>query len=319
MLTSLLFLAATAATASPICDPATAIATELSNIEIEQLEATLSENRECSGGQFLKGRISLREGNIQAAIDHLEFARRLSPGRSSFIRTLGDAYIARAQEESSLGDAKRGKELYEKAVAADPENIEARASLAGYLRGAPWIAGGGVDDALEQAEAIARLDPVRGAMEIAATFAADDEPELEWQTLEQAFAEHSDSVFLALRFAVAAQQRQLFDRAHDILAPFVAAENPDPVALYQHGRTSALSGRFVEEGRKSMQRYIEFALDEEDPVVPLAPAYWRLGMIEARVGNVEAARKAYEAGMKYDAEYEPLQDSLEELPAVPVE
>ena len=60
--------------------------------------------------------------------------------------------------------AKKVKSEFKEAVQLDPSNIAARRDLEEYCLDAPWIAGGSKDEALEQVNAIAAIDPVAGHM-----------------------------------------------------------------------------------------------------------------------------------------------------------
>src|SRR5690606_20217184 len=110
--------------------------------------AVIADEPECMPAHYLLGYSFLGEEDrdLAAAMEHLERARELAPEHSPTLTLLGQAYLTRAGEESSLSDARDGVGLLEQAIAADPDNLDARAALASFHRQAPWIAGGDIDE-----------------------------------------------------------------------------------------------------------------------------------------------------------------------------
>ena len=105
------------------------------------------------------------DGDPDQAIFHLEAAARLEPTRARFQTWLGVAYGAKAGSVSifrALGWATKCREAFERGVALDPSDQEARSALLQYYLRAPSIAGGGVEKARGQASALATLDPYLG-------------------------------------------------------------------------------------------------------------------------------------------------------------
>lgn len=101
------------------------------------------------------------------AMQRLEEAVRLEPQRSQFHRWLGSAYGANAQSGSLLkaaGWARKCRESFERAVALDPRDVEARTALLQFYLQAPGLLGGSVAKAKEQALAISGLDMYQGLL-----------------------------------------------------------------------------------------------------------------------------------------------------------
>lgn len=100
-----------------------------------------------------------------------EKAVKALPGSSAAHFWLGRAYGQKAIKASffsAMGLARKCKVEFEKAVALDPNNLDARYDLLSFHVNAPGIVGGSLDRAREQAAEIARLDPVRGHVASAA-------------------------------------------------------------------------------------------------------------------------------------------------------
>src|SRR6516165_990122 len=85
-----------------------------------------------------------------------------SPGDSEFHRWLGHAYGGAAEQKRSLSMARKVRAAFEDAVRLDASNIAARRDLMEFYVEAPWIVGGDKRKALEEVDAIVRIDAVAG-------------------------------------------------------------------------------------------------------------------------------------------------------------
>ena len=102
------------------------------------------------------------------AVTHAETAVKLAPDNAEYHRWLGRAYGGKAEESRSFFLARKVKQAFEAAVRLAPRSIAARRDLMQYLVEAPWIVGGSKDQAREQVQAIAQLDPIEGRLAQAA-------------------------------------------------------------------------------------------------------------------------------------------------------
>jgi tetratricopeptide (TPR) repeat protein len=120
------------------------------------------------GARFFEdGRAALQSGHPETAAELLEKAVTADPSNSAFQLWLGRAYGAQASQASLLrqgGLARKARVAWERAVALDPENLEARESLITYYAQAPGFMGGSTEKAHEQAEEIRKRDPIRGLL-----------------------------------------------------------------------------------------------------------------------------------------------------------
>jgi len=246
----------------------------------QAFEALAAANPDHPDIQFYLGRLALQRDDHAKAVTHLEQAVALSPADSRYHHRLGDAYGRSAQKAgifSKLGLAGKCRAEYERAVALDPKNLDARFSLLGFYQQAPAIAGGGLDKAHQQAQEIKRLDASRGRMAVAGLHMVEKKFDL-------AYAEFAEALGL----------------------------NPDDyAALFQSGRFSAITGTHLEEGLAALRKCLTLAPPEGQP--PLAAVHWRLGMILEHRGDPTGARAAYEAALKIDPQFPQAADSLNKL------
>ncbi|HEX8693052.1 MAG TPA: S41 family peptidase [Longimicrobium sp.] len=90
------------------------------------------------------------------------------------------------------------------------------------------------------------------------------------------------------------------------------ARNPGEVgALYQVGRTAALSGRRLERGEQALRAYLQRPHRPGQP--SLAGAHWRLGMILERRGERDQARREYETASRLEPQNAEIRASLRAL------
>ncbi len=104
-------------------------------------------------------------GRHDAAVQEFTAAAALQPINSMAHLWLGRALGRKAEKANMLQAALlvgkvRGE--FERAVALDPMNIEARSDLLEFYLEAPVCFGGGIERAEQQAEAIAKLDHAQG-------------------------------------------------------------------------------------------------------------------------------------------------------------
>lgn len=296
--------------AGAACANLPAIDAELESLDREGIGVAAAE---CWQANVLLGRAGLASGEIDAAIAHFETAAKLLPDDSMIHTWLGRALLSRASEKRSLEDAEQGVGQLKKAIALDPENLDARQTLASFHRVVPWIAGGDMDVADEQAEFVRARDPQRGLLMLAQNRMADGDEDEAIALLRAALDEHPEWSDAALELGLFYQHEERFDEAFAVLDEHAAREGAKPALLYQLGRTAALSGRFLDEGRNAMRRYIALTDTDKSLDMPASAAWWRLGMIEEQAGDLDAARVAYAKAVELDPGDEIARNALNAL------
>lgn len=286
LLSTLLLFLLLATSAHAAVDPVrlAAVRTLMQERKLPEAQAALEQWIATQPGEAdlhsLLGELLVRREDTDAAIKSLLRAIELAPTVSSHQRRLGDAYGRAAQKAgmlSKMGLARKCRDAYEKAVALDPANIDARFALMGYYRQAPGIVGGGIDKAHLQADEIIKLDPLRGKIAKAGLFTAE-------KKFTEAFA--------------------LFETT-------LESTPDDYQALYQFGRLAADSGQHLDRGLAALQKCL--TLDPPADAPGRAPTHWRLGNIWEKKGDKSAARAAYEAALAADATFENARTALQKL------
>lgn len=97
-----------------------------------------------------------------SGIPHCERATQLDPKNSMYFDWLGRIYGEKADRSSFLAAASlvgKVRTAFERAVALDPKNWEARVDLGEFYAEAPGVVGGGKDKARGQADALMSFKP----------------------------------------------------------------------------------------------------------------------------------------------------------------
>ncbi|MDP0498882.1 MAG: tetratricopeptide repeat protein [Verrucomicrobiota bacterium JB022] len=244
--------------------------------EAEPAVQELAEQQDAEACYWL-ALMALARGDGEAAVDNAKLATELDASKAQYFATLGYAYVERVDEVGmmqKMGVARGLQAAFQQTLALDPKNQDALRGLQQFYLLAPGIAGGSKDKAASTMERLQELDPLEAK----------------------------------LMSGLTAIEQKRFDEARQNLDEVIAASPDNPLALYQSGRLSALSGQELDKGRQHLEHYLGLQL----PIALMMPsegaAHWRLGQILSALDQHEAAR----ASLVQARELEPaLSDSVE--------
>lgn len=277
-------------------------------------ETFVSGNPKSAAAAFYLGQIALTLKDTGKAVDWLEKAAVLDPGNSDLHRWLARAYAAaagQANEVARVRYARDAKAELDKAVRLDPRNLRAHEDLAEFYVRSPEFLGGSLDKARGEAEAVRKIDPVAGRMILANIhFARKDNAKAE-EEYKAALREvpKDNRPRIALGFLYQAQQRW-----EDAFGIFEAALQNDPEswnALYQVGKTAALSGQHLDRGEECLKKYLTYTPKGDAP--PLAGAWFRLAMIYEKKGDKARAQEHYRKALELDPSNAEVRQGLERV------
>ena len=246
----------------------------------EALEIIVKTEPRNAAACFYLGRTLERRGDAHAldeAVPWLEKATQLEPNNATYLAEFGGASMQLAQKNTSVVAANKGREAMEKAVHLDPANLDARQGLFEFYEQAPWPLGSS-DKAAAQLSEIRKHDPIR-------------------------------AIALSVRMKTDAKDYAGAFRICDA----VLAKNPDDyIALYQYGRTAALSGDRLVRGRECLKKCL--TLTPPGPAAPKPTNVWnRLGDLENKLGHPAEARSAYATAIQLDPTNRQATDALAKL------
>lgn len=214
---------------------------------------------------------------LPEAIKWYEKAVELDPNNATYLARYGGASLLLASRETSLGAATRGRDAMEKAIRLNPDDLEARAGLMQFYQRAPWPLGSSAK-AAAQLEEIRKRDPDRAVVLSVSIKAAEKDYASAFKLCDQALAKNPD----------------------------------DFTALYQYGRTAAISGQNLERGRTCLQKCVTMSSPGSSAPSP-SNAWNRLGDVESKLNHPAEARAAYERAVQLDPTNKVAAESLAKL------
>jgi tetratricopeptide (TPR) repeat protein len=247
----------------------------------EPLEQLLLREPENLDAALLLGRVYDRTGRRDETLELLEPFVERHPGHAPLLGLYAGSSMLRAGELGvgfrALRLARRGRELMERAVALAPADISYREGLVDFYRQAPALAGGSLARARQHADAIAALDPVRGAA---------------WQA---SILLQEDKIPEALAACDAA----------------LRARPDDYVALFTLGKTVSETGLRLDDGEAALRRCLAVVPRPSEP--SHAGVWYRLGLIAEHRRDLPAARAAYAESLKLEPQFNRPADALRRL------
>ncbi len=261
--------------------------------------------------QYYLGRIAFDLEEYSDAIDHFKEAIDKNDQSADYYSWLGNAYGVYTQNASKIRQgilAPKIKKNYEKAVALDPQNLDAQWGLIEYYTQAPGFMGGSMEKAAETANVILVFNEKEGYRALSTVYQRDEK----YNEAEVAFVK---LVALDSNYAMSLgnfyQNQGMYEKAFSLFDKMSASQPENTNVIYQVGRTSALSGLRPEIGIKALETYQTLALQEGSP--SYAAAKMRLGMIYEKMGNKTKARALYQASLAEDPKMELAKEGLKRV------
>lgn len=264
---------------------------------------------------FRKAQDLVRREQFAAAVPLLEKCIAAEPGNSKFHQWLGRALGLQAAQNGIVSGAlsvRRVKAELEKAIELDPLNLEARQDLAVMYRAAPGFLGGSNAKAAEQIAFIRRHDPAL-ASQLEGDFLFADK---KWDAALLAYQESAKlhpRPMIHVRISLVYQNKKDWTQAFAALDRALALDPNFPFALYQVGRSAALSGYELDRGEKCLRTYIAMPVREDLENPSLSAAHSRLGNILEKKGDRAGARSEYETALAIDPKQKLAREALAKL------
>lgn len=226
------------------------------------------------------GRVLARRSDPTALEESAKWhgrAAELEPRNAAYVGAYGGALLNAANKSRSFSTATKGRDMLEKAVALDPAQLDAREALFRFYYHAPWPIG-------SNAKAYAHLDALR----------------------------KHDAERANVLSVISKVDNKDYAGAFKVCDDLLAAQPAHYTALYQYGRTAAISGQNLERGAERLRQCLA-----QTPPLPTSPRHtdvWnRLGNIEEKLKHPAEARAAYEAALKLEPANKAAADALARL------
>lgn len=268
---------------------------------LENLSSAVKEEPSNAKAAELYGRALYEENELPRAVEWLERATTLDPSSSSASYWLGRAYGEQAVHGNLMVRARlagRIRRAFERGLELDPDNSDARIGLLEFYLQAPSFMGGSFEKARALTDDLRRRDPFRAHLAKARLEEhrkRRDLADAEYEAAIREFPRRPEPYLWIERGAI---DRKDWPTAAESMERLLRAHPDDPVALYEIGRISALSGRDLERGEASLRRYLEHPPKGDEP--SRADTHVRLAEIEERRGDRDGARRDYRAALELD-------------------
>jgi tetratricopeptide (TPR) repeat protein len=209
---------------------------------------------------------------------------------------------------------RRVKAEFERTVELDPQNVGAREGLVTFYTQAPGVMGGSIAKAREQADALAKINPMRGHFARANIAGSQKDAAAVEREYRTAADETPDSVVAVTTFANHLASTGRDDDAFAVIDRYLARHPGDVLATFWIGRLSAVTGKQLERGEKALRAVLatpNLGAESNQPA-PFA-VHYRLGDIAAKNGYKDVARREYEKALELNPKFDGAKKALKAL------
>ncbi|HKV11515.1 MAG TPA: tetratricopeptide repeat protein [Thermoanaerobaculia bacterium] len=276
-------------------------------------EPYVAKNPKDPDGTYYLGRTLFAQEKYEPAAGQLEKSVEIRPNADALL-WLGRAYGQFAMQASvfkQAGLAKKCKAAWDRAVALDPNNLEVRGDLIQYYLRAPGFMGGSVEKAREQAAEIRKRDAVRGALAAVTIHLYQKDNAAAEKELAEAIRKAPADPRPRMTLGALQQEAKRWNEAFETFEATLKTDPESYDALYQIGKTGALSGQRLDRAEECLKRYL--AHTPKPGSAPLANAHYRLGMVYEKKANKTLARTHYKKAVELDKGLKEAKEALSKL------
>jgi tetratricopeptide (TPR) repeat protein len=256
-----------------------------------------------------KTHLKLREWD--KAVAAMERAVQLQPDNARYHLWLGRACGEKASNVAffrALGWARRVVKEFETARTLAPEDLDVRFDLLEYYLEAPGMVGGGREKAEAEVQAITRLNKEKGYTARATVHSKDKKWELARRELQQAVAEHPESISACKDLAAFLLDRGDYEGALDYAQKALDLDAASKRARLIAAAAKIRLKRDPDETAAALQKLAAGRLGDGDPA--FEEVYYWLGEGFLARGDKAKAREAFRTALGYNPAFGKAKDSL---------
>ncbi len=280
---------------------------------IRTLESAASQNSTSAEVYFWLGRNYYELRDYDNAVTQAEKSVQLDPKNSVYHQWLGTVYGGKADRDHSFFLARKVKKEFVEAVRLSPSNIRARRDLEEFCLEAPSIVGGDKNEAREQVEAIAALDPIEGHLAQAVfDLKGTKKPDLAENEYRQVLSAKPNRIEPYLEVIDFFQHQ---NKATDMEAAIQAAAKvspSDPRLTFYRGVSRVISVSDAAHAEEYLKSYLASTPDRSDWPSHAAARDW-LGRLYESEGKRTEAAEQYRAALQLDPGRKETRARLEQL------
>jgi tetratricopeptide (TPR) repeat protein len=280
---------------------------------ISTLQAAASRDASNAPAAYWLGRSYYEMKDYDNSITQFEKAVMLDPKNSIYHQWLGRAAGGKADRDHSFSMAKKVKKEFQEAVTLDPSNAAARRDLEEYCLDAPWIAGGNKDEALDQVNGIAAVDPIQGHLARALYdregLKKPDDAESEIRQVLNAKPKTADPYFEAADFF------EIRNKPADMQAAIQGASQVapnDPRLSFYRGVAGVVGNTNLPAAEQDLKSYLASTPPRSDWPSHASAREWLGRLYEAQDKRAEAAEQ-YRAALQLEPKNKQARERLNAL------
>ena len=175
-------------------------------------------------------------------------------------------FAMQASVFKQAGLAKKCKAAWDKAVVLDPNNLDVREDLIQYYLRAPGFMGGSVEKAREQAAEI-KNGRVRGSLATVTVQLHQKENAAAEKELAEAIRKAPADPRPRYTLGALQQEGKRWNEAFETFEAALKTNPDDYDALYQVGKTGALSGQRLDRAEECLKRYLGHTPSQRAPAL----------------------------------------------------
>jgi tetratricopeptide (TPR) repeat protein len=261
-----------------------------------------------------QGRAAMARADAGAAATLFEKAVAQNPKSAEAHYLLGTAYGSQAQQASIFGQASlaaKTKDEFEKAVALDPNLLDARYGLVEFYAMAPGIIGGSFDKAFAQTAEIKKHDPLmahRAAAFIYTHQQKTDDARNEYLAEVREYPKSARAhIDLGVSYIVAKNYKAAADE-------FETAASVEPAYIpvqFRLGQASVITNSNYARGEESLRKYLAYTPKPDEP--SHARAHYWLGQIFEKQGKKAEAKASFATSLKLNPNQKDVAEALKRV------
>jgi tetratricopeptide (TPR) repeat protein len=241
----------------------------------------------------------------------------LDPNNSNYHLWLGRAYGEKAERSpwfQALFLARKTRAEFERAVALNSSNVDARSDLAEFYIEAPSFLGGSKEKALAEANQVRVLGDEPSSLWIRAKLAQSEKNyALAEQHLRAAIVASKGNPETMINLASFYRQRGRMDEMEKMIdqAEQSSLKTRRSEALLEGADLLYRGGRNFAGALQLVRKYLNSPRSSEDP--PVFQAHYLQGSILEKLGEKQAASEQYRAALSLASGFEPAQTALKRV------
>lgn len=275
----------------------------------ETLTLAMKSSPDNAASEALLSRCFFAMNDWDSALLHARDAVNLDPSSTQAHVSLGEALGRKAEAARSFSLAVQARRQFEQAVALTPADVDARRDLMEFYLQAPWILGGSKAKAREQADAIARINPVQGSLARARcdeTTGDNSAAQAEYRQVLELRPNHVGPYLDVASAAVASKNASQLTSAVDGAEKVSPA---DPRVAYYRGVAHIIENQRLPQAEHDLKAYAAHAPDRRDYPSHASALSW-LGTLYERLGKPNLAMIEYESALQLDPNFSAARKAL---------